>query len=65
MHCKTCQYWTGPFVDGFGSCDLAVAKGQPQSPQTLAWAEDYEGYGANLRTRPEFGCILWEEGKTP
>lgn len=63
--CKDCRHWyTHPCVKekNIGSCQLATSSdAQPDNPSTLAWAEDTEQYSAWLNTKPEFGCVQFEE----
>jgi hypothetical protein len=33
-------------------------------PDSLALAHDHEDYGAELLTRPDFGCVQWEKKET-
>lgn len=43
--------------DPLGLCKLAESsRNEPDQPETLAYAVDYEYYGASLLVKPEFGC---------
>ena len=61
--CKTCKHWVENTKDewnrqGWGKCSLASSSdGQARNPKTLAVAQDCEGYGANLDTAENFGCV--------
>ena len=64
-NCKTCKHWKGMYPgvapNEIGICDLTHSSNAvPVTPGTLAFAIDCEGYGAELRTKPDFGCVQWE-----
>jgi hypothetical protein len=41
----------------WGSCDKGRSSNGERRPDTLAWASDFENYGARLMTRESFGCV--------
>lgn len=65
LHCSSCKFWKSPgytyaqgWGEGWGVCDIASStRGYPVNKATLAYAEDAETYSADLRTKPDFGCI--------
>lgn len=58
-HCETCKHWT-TIVMHFGD-DHACEKINQESRGTPAWTQDAEDYWSSLRTRADFGCVLWEQ----
>lgn len=62
--CKNCRHWRRPRKDlgdgAKGECRKAESEsGKPIAPQTLAVAQDAEGYAAYLTTAPSFFCIQY------
>ncbi len=70
--CRTCKWWdhTASAQDAWGNCDMVGFycdnrhgdKADPRGrdhPESLAVAQDAEGYAAGLRTSPDFGCVQW------
>jgi hypothetical protein len=46
----------------WGICERTEGNsGEPESAGTLAFAWDFEQYGAELVTAPDFGCVMFEE----
>lgn len=67
--CETCYHWLQPHDSqgvgvlpaGWGRCEKAESgMDVPIQPATLAWATDYDHYGASLNTAPDFGCVMYE-----
>lgn len=72
--CRNCRWWV-PFkpdesygtdynqrLAGKGFCEATrTDEGEPVHHETLAWAEDAEGYKASLVTSPDFGCVQFEK----
>ncbi len=62
--CDFCKWWKKPLSlrDGWGSCNRTESSlGEPKMP-TLAFAtDDWEDQGARLKTRPDFGCVMFED----
>ena len=62
--CKTCKSWSAPDTQedpqtGFGLC-REIGHGEVfEGSIALVSAQDTEDYNAWIRTRPEFGCVLW------
>ena len=72
--CQTCRWWgnqqyqrPGPFTpDDRHECQRTTSSsGNPDTPDTLAYAVDNELYGAGLITHPAFGCVMWEAKEPP
>lgn len=64
-NCANCKWWgqSENIKDGWGWCILtAVDQEIPEHKDSKAIAFDHEGYYAVLHTRPDFGCVQWEEG---
>jgi hypothetical protein len=59
--CKTCKYWSAPWVDGGeGGCERhASSNGYANYPDTKAYAADPAAYMAGFYTMPDFGCTEW------
>lgn len=60
--CKACKWWSlrsWSNEDDWGVCGLAASKDgeRPDKSFTLAYAEDYESYKADLVTHETFGCV--------
>ena len=46
----------------WGVCQMTTYEPyQYTHPESLALAHDHEQYGAELLTRPDFGCVQWKE----
>lgn len=62
-HCETCQFWTPNDTErrkGWGYCGLMDSESSnPIEETTLAVAIDHEGYAAGVKTRSDFGCVMW------
>lgn len=62
--CKNCKRWERSDTKGFenwGECLLAGSyNAEPVYPDSLAVANDFEGYAASLSTEERFGCVQWE-----
>lgn len=70
QHCVTCRWWEsdvmfGPGWEGWGYCRKAESTHGQMVRETMAAAMDYEAWEANLRTRPEFGCVQWQDMSVP
>jgi len=68
--CKTCLYWHKykssdciPGGEVYGRCDcgkfIYVDDFSPPYPVDILLYWDYEDYGANFATGPEFSCVHW------
>lgn len=62
--CRTCKSWLAPDSledpeTGFGQCQEIVHGDVFKGSVALASVQDSEDYNAWVRTRPEFGCVLW------
>jgi hypothetical protein len=49
-----------PIPDGWKHCALAESAADKPYYDTMAYAVDYECYGGDLLTAPNFGCVQWE-----
>ena len=61
--CETCRHWRSlrACSDSIGECVRGAGMdGGPADDDTLAYAEDGEGMGAALVTKPNFGCVMYE-----
>ena len=62
--CKTCKWWS-PFSwqrEKNGECKMMESHfDETRHPESIAVAYDSDGYHAGVKTRPEFGCIMWEK----
>jgi hypothetical protein len=74
MYCKFCKHFTEdeyPTAKYHGTCELSYSwHGNPLVETTLAFAEDYESYRAQLCVSRDFGCVQFElrtppQGDTP
>lgn len=71
--CETCQHWEQPsdlvhmaWGDRWarwGTCN-AIPHVDDATNDSRAVASDFEGYSATLRTRDDFGCVMWMERRT-
>ena len=65
-NCKDCKHWGGP-VDrldnrAMRSCQALTTIDKPDKGGlvTLEVCSDHEHYGVGVRTKPLFGCVLFE-----
>lgn len=62
--CKDCKFWNVASDlkdDNMCICDRANAKqGEPEDPNTKAYADGVDGWSSWLKTAPDFGCIQFE-----
>ena len=62
VHCKDCGFWSpikGEHNKGWGICVKGSSDlGEPNFRDSLAVAQDYEEFQAELETKPEFGCVM-------
>ena len=75
MHrCKACKWfkplephWFEKSPAGWGECLLAAMNSSTETwngathPESLAVAQDREGYMADLKVNENFGCVQWEQ----
>ena len=55
-NCQDCIMWKTR-EKGWGVCTLASSSnGEPNLPQTYAYASDYESYQAEFKTHHTFAC---------
>jgi len=54
--CGTCKYWDNDKKEEYGECDLI----DHETYGDFAYTQDYEDYRSWLKTRKDFGCILWK-----
>lgn len=63
--CKTCKYWDTEDIHAkpdAGRCHLATTQYWKDGSDWLFWAsDDIQAYDPFLITKPEFGCVCWEE----
>lgn len=45
---------------GWGVCAMTRYGPEYAHPESLALSTDHEDYGAELVTRPDFGCVQWQ-----
>ncbi len=58
--CKTCIWWEDG-CDGEHYCRLMASNdGVAVFSTSLAVAEDADEYRADVKTKPDFGCVMWE-----
>ena len=59
MFCKTCPHWKRMEANpDWGICRRARSQdGRPTESRVLAYASDYDAYGANLKTNQDYGCV--------
>lgn len=68
MRCDQCQHWGGEERSGFGHCDAVTDSEQAYKPANLDYRDEvravveatYCDSTAALKTRPNFGCVLFE-----
>lgn len=61
--CKNCRHWE-PDKGSYGICRKISEAGdwQNRDPAVIhAWADDDSNLGANLLTKPDFGCVSFED----
>lgn len=64
--CKDCRHWHvsedafGPNLQSWGRCGLGEGERGGPVKETLAYADDFEGFSATLVTAPNFGCVQHE-----
>ena len=58
-NCRDCKYWELRLrhFSGAGECNRVEHEGY----NDLAFVLDGDGLGSSLHTRPDFGCILFEQ----
>ena len=77
MKCKTCKFWNANnshLYIGLGICDkiqefniatIEDSKGDRRFKSSFenekAFTQDYESYMSFLLTKPDFGCVMYEE----
>lgn len=66
--CHTCKHWAPPPCAAdkdFGVCaavhDGWLEREQAPSDACKAFVEDVSGFEASLYTKPDFGCVLFED----
>ena len=68
--CDSCKHWESePYLlerKGWKRCwriedDPNHTSDHGPKPESIAYVQDTEGYHADIYTRGEFGCVLWEE----
>lgn len=52
--------WPGPHGECDVICDLVEWDDKAWTSMSCECERVYEGQESNLMTKPEFGCILWE-----
>ena len=68
-NCSNCEYWDNTSLDSdydldYGLCVISGSiNGCPDKEDTLAYAEDYDSYSANLKTNSKFYCNQWKSKK--
>lgn len=65
MRCDQCKFWNAgdAHTAPAGTCGRGKSRnGFPVDATTKAWAEDNESYAAYLVTKPDFGCVMFEQG---
>lgn len=63
-HCKNCKWWDTEDEDaeeGTGRCLKAVEQWAPGGRESPMQTLDGSQYMALLLTKPDFGCVLFEE----
>ena len=68
--CATCKFWSDEEPWGrpprFRSCERMISgANKPYEDTTLAFAIDVESYHAEVVTRDDFGCVMWESHHEP
>ena len=67
--CATCRWWAEdddePLWAGSHRCRLTVMREGQMERETLALATGSDDYANVLLTRPEFGCVQWQDRSTP
>lgn len=68
--CRNCKFWGFPEYasnedrmttpNAFCCEKMSSQSHEPVDPATLAWAEDREIYQADVVTKPDFGCVMFE-----
>ena len=68
--CVTCKHWyrnhgsaeaiERELYGDLWPCDAIPGTKKDRSVHDLAQAHDAEDYSAHIRTRAEFGCVLWK-----
>lgn len=68
--CDKCKEWqestrgSDGISLGYGTCAAAAGNdGKAMRSDTLHWADDAESYGAELNTKPSFGCVSFKSRK--
>ena len=73
--CANCRFWNLPEDESWSSsaypphfrvCSrMAGSSGGPEVMSTLAFGLDQECYHAEVVTRDDFGCVMWESHHEP
>ena len=69
-NCGTCKHWGNPNRDdpeGFRKCEGIVDGADYRNvlDDTPAYTEDGSGYLSSIKTKENFGCVLWEPKQWP
>ena len=64
LRCETCKYWdANPEVeggaDGYGACGHVTDSPAHDKVCLSVGCSCCCGYGPELLTKPDFGCVLW------
>lgn len=63
--CKDCKWWYKDYTPNYGTCmSFTAFEDNPENNKHPAyisvWASYANDCGADLITREDFGCVLWE-----
>ena len=62
--CGTCKHWgnTSDYLDGkngLRACQAIPFNESDEAPKTLAVVNDGSDFNGCLRSKEDFGCVLW------